>query len=251
MDLNNIYLYGINPILEALRAGAPLEKIYVRYGMQLDRRIHQLAKQQGVPIAMLSHQRFLRLAGEIGALQHHQGIIALRCAYRQATLDDVLAYFDLHRSLVVACDQITDPHNLGAIVRTACAAGVQAIIASEHHTAAITPAALSAASGAFEHVSVVRVPSLVTALTKAKEHGYWVIGTSGNGTHLYTDPLYDRPVIVVIGSEGRGMRRSVEKVCDAIVRIPLYGPLESLNASVAAGIVLFEIVRQRTTTVAS
>ncbi|MCX8050645.1 MAG: 23S rRNA (guanosine(2251)-2'-O)-methyltransferase RlmB [Chlorobi bacterium] len=246
-DSEGLYIAGINPIVEALRADAPIEKLYVRHGTSLPPHLERLARNAEIPIASLAHNKFDDLARRIGAVKHHQNIIALRRAYRNWEWEEFRRTALSDRALVVACDRITDPHNFGAIARTAAAAEATALITPIHDTAPITPAAISAASGAFEHIPIVRVRSLVTALADAKNVGWWIIGTGSDGTHLYTDPLYDRPVIVVIGSEGSGIRRSILRLCDTVVRIPLAGNIESLNASVAAGIVLFEIRRQRAT----
>lgn len=243
---DGIYLCGINATLEALGSHAPIEKIFVRFGSELPPSLRRLAQDQQIPLARLSHEKFDRLAKQIGAVKHHQNVIALRQQYRELPWESVRPLASSNpRALLVACDQITDPHNLGAIARTAAAAGADALLLSVHNTAPITPTATSAAAGAFEHLPVVRVRSLVTTLANAKDHGWWIIGTAVNGTHHYTEQLYERPLIVVIGSEGSGIRRSVQRLCDALVRIPIAAPIESLNASVAAGIILFELRRQQ------
>lgn len=243
-----LYVVGIHPTLAALRTEGAIEKIFIRFGASVPAEVHHRAHQQGILIATLSRQKFDRLAQRIGATKHHQNIIALRRAYSTVEWAIICSWANrANPPLVLACDHITDPHNFGAIVRTAAAADVDAVVTTIHNTAPITPAAISAASGAFERIPIARVRSLATALAAAKDCGYWVIGTASNGDRLYTDALYDRPLILVIGSEGSGMRRSIRRLCDAIVRIPLAREVESLNASVAAAIVLFEILRQRTT----
>jgi 23S rRNA (guanosine2251-2'-O)-methyltransferase len=244
---NEIYLVGINATLEALRTGAPIEKIFVRYGSIAPSSLVRLAQTHAIPITTLSHEKFDRLAHQIGATKHHQNVIALRQMYRSLPWESVRDRAATNpQALVVACDQITDPHNLGAIARTAAAVGADALMMPVHNTAPITPAAITASSGAFEHLPLIRVRSLVTTLANAKEHGWWIVGTDTRGTHLYTDSIYDRPIIVVIGSEGSGIRRSIQRLCDAVVSIPTTTAVESLNASVAAGVILFEIRRQRT-----
>ncbi len=243
----SIYLSGYNAISEALRSNAPIEKIFLRFGSTLPQSIVRHAHERQIPISTLSHEKFDRLARQIGASKHHQNIIALRQMYHAVAWESVRTLAQTKATaLLVACDQITDPHNLGAIARTAAAAGADALITPLHNTAPITPAALAAASGAFEHIRFVRVRSLLTTLANAKEYGWWIIGSDASGSHRYTDHLYDRPVIVVVGSEGSGIRRSVLRICDAVIQIPMAPTVESLNASVATGVVLFEIRRQQT-----
>ncbi|GIV56581.1 MAG: putative TrmH family tRNA/rRNA methyltransferase YacO [Candidatus Kapaibacterium sp.] len=245
---HQLYFAGVNPTLEALSASEhAVEKIFIRHGASIPPMIAALARQQMVPVATLSREKFDRLARQIGATKHHQNIIALRRAYQMLRWDDVLALSNrTPPPIVVACDQITDPHNFGAIIRSAAAAGADAVVAPIHNSAPMTAATLSAASGAIEHIPLVRVRSLVTALADARERGFAIIGTAADGEQLYTAPIYDCPLIVVIGSEGSGIRRSIRRLCDRLVRIPLARPIESLNASVAAAVVLFEIRRQRT-----
>lgn len=245
-----VYIVGIHSTLDALQNEGAIEKIFIRFGASVPAEVNQHAQRQGIPIAILSRQKFDRLAQQIGATKHHQNIIALRRAYSMLEWAVICSWANRAKPpVVVACDHITDPHNFGAIVRTAAAADADAIVTTIHNSAPITPAAITAASGAFERIPIARVRSLVTALADAKDCGYWVIGTDSHGDRLYTDALYDRPLILVIGSEGSGMRRSIRRLCDTIVRIPLARDMESLNASVAAAIVLFELRRQRTTAV--
>ncbi len=249
VDVSHLYLAGINPILEALKSDdAALEKIFVRHGSKHPASLTSLARQRMIPLSTLSNEKFDRLAKQIGAHKHHQNVIALRRAYRTLSWDHVLALITrIPPPIVVACDQITDPHNFGAIIRSAAAAGADAVIAPVHNSAPLTPATMAAASGAIEHIPIVRVRSLVTALADARERGFQIIGTAADGEHLYTMLRYDQPLIVVIGSEASGIRQSIRRLCHTFVRIPLARPIESLNASVAAAIVLFEIQRQRTT----
>ncbi|MCX7929558.1 MAG: 23S rRNA (guanosine(2251)-2'-O)-methyltransferase RlmB [Chlorobi bacterium] len=243
----SIYLVGINAIAEALRTGAPIEKVYVRYGSTLPPPLRRLVAEADIQLTELSREKFDRLVRQIGGTRHHPTAIALRQMYRTAELDQVLTIPQHTGSgLVVVCDRVSDPHNFGAIVRTAVAGGADAVITSTHDSAPITPVTIAAASGAFEHIPIVRTASLVAALDRAKHHGWWIIGSSSDGEQLYTDRLYDRPVMLVVGSEGSGMRRSIQRLCDVVVRIPLDPRMESLNVSVATGIMLFEIRRQRT-----
>lgn len=142
-------------------------------------------------------------------------------------------------------DGIEDPHNLGAIARTADAAGADGLVISERRAVGITPGAISASAGALEHVSVARVVNLSRALDKLKDAGLWIVGLDGGGTQLHTDVDLQVPIALVVGSEGAGMSRLVREKCDFVVALPMAGKIESLNASVAAAVVLYEAVRQR------
>ncbi|MCH7594093.1 MAG: 23S rRNA (guanosine(2251)-2'-O)-methyltransferase RlmB, partial [Chloroflexi bacterium] len=151
-------------------------------------------------------------------------------------------------ALIVLLDGIEDPHNFGAIARTADAAGADGIVIPERRSVGITPGAISASAGALEHVSVARVVNLPRALDSLKKSGLWIIGLDGDGTELHTNVDLRAPTALVVGSEGSGLSRLVREKCDSLVRLPMSGAVESLNASVAAAIVLYEAVRQRTRT---
>lgn len=254
MDTN--YIYGRNAVIEALQSGKSIEKIMLAFGNQGSSvsRIFKLAKDNGVACVTYDKGKFTRLEKDIfgpenkndGNIQKSQGVIALLRPFEVLELDMFLAqdFEEYKNPIVILLDEITDPHNLGAIARSAECAGAIGLIMTERNSAPLSPAAIKASAGALEHIPVVKVGNLVTAIEKLKEVGFWIVGTDGEGTKNYTDPIYNCPVALVIGSEGKGMRPSVVKHCDFLVKIPMIGQINSLNASVSAGVVLFEILRQ-------
>ena len=173
----------------------------------------------------------------------HQGLVAEMEPYPYVSAAEVLVPDD---ALVVALDQIQDPQNLGAICRTAEGAGAAGVVLPEHGSARVTPAVCRASAGAVEHLPVAVVRNLADFLDEAKRAGAWVYGAEADGDVTYTEPDYTGRVVLVLGSEGRGLRPRVRSACDALVRVPLRGRLESLNVSATAAVLLYEIVRQRT-----
>ena len=213
-------LSGIHPVTEALRAGRPLERILVAQGAGGPRiqAIIDLARQVGVPVRFEARSALDRLAGSAA----HQGIVALG----------------------VVLDGVEDPHNLGAIIRTAHAAGAAAVIIPERRAAGVTDVVAKAAAGALEHLPVVRVTNVNRALEDLKRRGYWIYGLDERGTATYDAVEYSEPTVLVLGAEGKGLHEQVRRHCDVLVRIPMSGKIASLNVSVAAGVVLFEWKRR-------
>ena len=168
----------------------------------------------------------------------HQGVVAFGAAQRYAELDDVLA--GARAQLLVLLDGVEDPHNLGAIIRTAHAAGASAILIPDRRAAGLTDVVAKAAAGALEHLPVVRVGNVSQTLETLKKRGFWIYGLDERGTELYSETDYAKPTVIVLGGEGQGLHQLVKKHCDLLVRIPMAGAISSLNVSVAAGIVLFE-----------
>lgn len=257
MDNNN-YIYGKNAVAEALEAGKPIEKILVCFGNQAVggmSRIYKLAKDAGVACVSYDKRKFMALEKELcgkgsegndtNALKT-QGVIAMVRTFDILEVDAVISILGEEvNPVIVVLDEIADPHNLGAIARSAECAGAGGLIITERNSAPLSPAAVKASAGALEHIPVAKVGNLATTLEKLKAAGYWIVGTDGAGDRDYTDDIYDRPIALVIGSEGKGMRPLIEKHCDYLVRIPMRGKINSLNASVSAGVVLFEMLRQK------
>lgn len=254
------YIYGRNAVIEALSAEKEIEKIFVQFGTQGDavNKIFKMAKSQGVQCVSYDKKKFQALEKDIFARvgkdnlksfkdNKTQGIIALMRSFSILSIDEFIATINDTSSnpMIVVLDEISDPHNLGAIARTAECAGAIGLIMTERNSAPITPAAIKASAGALEHIPVVKVGNLVTAFEKLKEIGFWIVGTDGEGKNAYTDDIYNSPTAIVIGSEGKGLRPSVAKHCDFIVRIPLMGNISSLNASVSSAIVMYEVLRQK------
>jgi 23S rRNA (guanosine2251-2'-O)-methyltransferase len=236
------WVTGFHAVEEALAAGHPLDRILIARGRHGDRveGIVRQAKSRGVPVRFEERQQLDRLAGT----REHQGVVALSAAKRAAEFEDLLAAND-GRGLLVMLDGVEDPHNLGAIVRTALAAGAQGVVIPERRAAGLTDTVERSSAGALAHLPVARVTNLVRAMEQAKEAGYWLAGLDERAEKNYTEVDLKGPVGIVLGSEGEGLHELTRKRCDFLVSIPTTGPVRSLNVSVAAGIMLFEAVRQR------
>jgi 23S rRNA (guanosine2251-2'-O)-methyltransferase len=231
-------LAGIHPVAEALRAGRPLERILVARGAGGPRlqQIIDLARQSSVPLRFEPRQALDRLAGSAA----HQGVVALGASQKYRSLDDMAE----GARMLVFLDGVEDPHNLGAVIRTAHAAGADAIVIPERRAAGLTETVAKAAAGALEYLPVVRVGNLNRALDEIKERGFWIYGVDASGTQDYDQVQYASPAALVLGGEGKGIHEMVRKRCHAEVRIPMAGKISSLNVSVAAGIVLFDWKRR-------
>lgn len=227
-------LTGIHPVREALRANRPLERVSIAKGAAGAKiqEVIDLCRTAGVPVRFESREALDRLAKGVP----HQGVIAIGAAQKYAELDHAAS----GAKLLVVLDGVEDPHNLGAIVRTAHAAGAAAVIIPERRAAPLTEAASRAAAGALEHLPVVRVTNVSRTLEQLKEQGFWVYGLDERVDRLYSAVDFHLPTVLVLGAEGAGLHENVKKHCDVLLRIPMAGAVSSLNVSVAAGIVLFE-----------
>ena len=232
-------LSGINPILESLKAGTPLDRILIAKGAGGTRlqQIIDLARRASVPVRFEERAGLDRLAGTPA----HQGVVAMGAAKRYAELENVAGA----GKLMVVLDGVEDPHNLGAIVRTAHAAGAGAVVIPERRATGLTDVVAKAAAGALEYLPVVRTGNINRALEDLKERGYWIYGLDERGAETYDQVEYNAPSAIVLGAEGKGLHEQVRKHCDVLVRIPMAGKISSLNVSVAAGVVLFEWRRRR------
>jgi len=231
-------LSGIHPVAEALRSGHAMERVLVAQGAGGTRiqEIVDLARKASIPVRFEPRSALDRLAGSAA----HQGVVALGAAKKYADLETACA-----SNLVVVLDGVEDPHNLGAIIRTAHAAGAGAVIIPERRAAGITDVVAKAAAGALEHLPVVRVTNVNRTLEELKERGFWIYGLDERGTDVYSKVDYASPTAFVLGGEGKGLHEQVRKHCDLLLRIPMAGAISSLNVSVAAGVVLFEWLRRR------
>ncbi len=236
---------GRNAVIEALRAGTAIDKIYLQKG-ETDRTLgHVASKARAAGIVVVEADR--RKLDAMSRTHAHQGVIALSAVREYAGVEDILhAAADRGEPpLVVVCDEISDPQNLGAIIRTAECAGAHGVIIPKRRSAGLTAIVAKTSAGAVAHVPVARVPNIPALLKDLKKQGVWVFGTAADGdTALYTADLKG-PAAIVIGSEGTGMTRLAAENCDFLVSIPMRGKLSSLNASAAAAILLYEAVRQR------
>jgi 23S rRNA (guanosine2251-2'-O)-methyltransferase len=236
------WLTGFHAVEEALAAGRSLDRIVIasgRHGERLET-IVRLAKSRGVPVRFEDRQQVDRLAGT----RDHQGVAALVAVKPAVDLEDLLREKSA-QGLLVLLDGIEDPHNLGAIVRTSLAAGAHGVIIPERRAAGLTDTVERASAGALAHLPVARVKNLVRAMEEIKEAGYWLVGLDERADKSYIEVDYKGSIGIVLGGEGEGLHELTRKRCDFLVSIPTTGPVRSLNASVAAGVVLFEAVRQR------
>ena len=235
-------IIGRNPVREALRSGAPVDTLYIGQGSGGLGEIIALAREQGAVIKTVTEQKLNALA-EGGA---HQGVIALGAAASYVSLEELLAVSGRKgtKPFLIICDEIEDPHNLGAIIRTAETAGADGVVIPKRRSAALSSTVYKTSAGAASWLPVARVPNLAAAIDQLKKAGVWIYGTDMNGS-LYTETAFDGAVALVIGSEGSGMSRLVRGKCDFLVKLPMAGKITSLNASVAAGIFMYEVVRQR------
>jgi 23S rRNA (guanosine2251-2'-O)-methyltransferase len=234
-------LFGVHSIFEALTAGnPPIERIYVGRETKSPKlkEVIELAGQRSVPVRREDRSVLERMAPGVS----HQGIIAL-CGEFRYSPEEIL--FRTEHPFVIVLDGVEDPHNLGAVIRTAEAGNVSGIVVPERHSAPLSDTVAKASAGALAHVHVVRVGNLVSFLDQIKKKGVWVVGVDASGEKLWTEFDYTGPIALVFGGEHRGLRRLVREHCDAVVRLPMLGKIESLNISVTAGVVLYEVVRQR------
>ena len=241
-------LYGVNPVLEALRAERLLDQITIAEGAR-DERLRELidmARRRGI---VINHARRVDLDREVGN-SHHQGVMAHVATPEYANADDLLDTIAARvgqppAPLALVLDGIEDPRNLGAILRTAECAGAAGVFIPERRAAGLNETVAKASAGAIEYLPVARVTNLSVLIRQLKERNVWVVGTAADAEMSYSDWDWTRPSAIVLGAEGAGLHRLVRANCDALVRIPVQGKIESLNVSVAAGIVLYEALRQR------
>ncbi len=238
------HIEGRHPVLEAIRAGRRIRRILVASGARgAVTDIVEAAAAGRIPVAYVSRE-------ELDAMTRgrvHQGVVALAEPRAYGGAADILAAAARRGEtpLLVILDGVEDPRNLGSIIRTAAAAGAHGVIIPTRRSAELTPAAVKAAAGAADHLIVAREVNLARTIDRLKEKGLWTFGADAAGPDLYTGVDLTVPAAIVVGGEHRGLRRLVREKCDFLVKIPMSGPLSSLNAAVAAGIILYEAVRQR------
>lgn len=232
-------LYGKNPVIEAMQAKRKIQQAFIMENTNRD--LYEKLQALNVEIVVMNKRRFNeKFTGTT------QGIAIEVEDYKLLTLADILAKLDIQANpLLVMLDGIQDPHNLGAIIRSAEAGGVNGIIIPKDRSASITATVVKAASGAIEYIDIVEVVNLTQTVEKLKESGFWIVGTSLDGSVSYEEIFIDRPVCLIIGNEGKGMARLLKEHCDLLVKIPMSGKINSLNASVGAGIIIFDILRRK------
>lgn len=239
-------LTGIHAVREALEAGSAFDRVVIAKGRQDNRieQIVQLARERGISVRFEDRGQLDRLANT----RDHQGVVAIAAARAAATLEDILERANQSKGqagLIVLLDGIEDPHNLGAIIRTALAAGAHGVVIPERRAAGLTGTVARASAGALAHLPIAKVTNLVRTMEELKEAGYWLVGLDETAEKNYAEVDYTSPTGIVMGSEGNGLHELTRKRCDFVVSLPTTGPVKSLNVSVATGVVLFEALRQR------
>ena len=238
---------GRKPVIEALNAGSLIERIYVLRGTHGDSiaTIRRLARQRNIPCTDAEKQQFDKLAPGI----HAQGVAAIVGVKEYTDVDAILATASEkgEKAFLLIFDEIEDPHNLGALIRTAVCAGAHGGILPKHSAAPVNETVAKTSAGASSLFPIAKVTNIVATIEELKEHGVWVVGTDADASKDFTEVDYSMPVAVVIGNEGKGIRRLVKEKCDFLVRIPMAGSFDSLNASVAGALVMYEVFRKRRT----
>ncbi|KKB34847.1 23S rRNA (guanosine(2251)-2'-O)-methyltransferase RlmB [Bacillus thermotolerans] len=238
------FIAGRNPVLEALRSEREINKIWIAEGAQKGsmQQVIKLAKEKNVLVQFVPRQKVDQMTDE-----NHQGVVASVAAYRYADLDDLFkkAEESGEEPFFLLLDEIEDPHNLGSIMRTADASGAHGIIIPKRRSVGLTATVAKASTGAIEYIPVVRVTNLARAIDELKERGVWIAGTDAKGAEDYRRLDGTLPLGLVIGSEGKGMGRLIREKCDFLIKLPMAGQVTSLNASVAASLLMYEVYRRR------
>lgn len=240
MDL----IIGKNPVLEALKSGREMNKIWIAEGSQRGQMqpIIQLAKEMGITVQYVPKKKMDQLSEG-----NHQGVIAQVAAYRYYDIDDLFKKAEEREEapFFIILDELEDPHNLGSIMRTADAVGAHGIIIPKRRSVGLTATVAKASTGAIEYVPVARVTNLARTVDELKERGVWIFGTDAKGNQDYRQLDGVIPLALVIGSEGKGISRLLRDKCDVLIRLPMIGHVTSLNASVAASLLMYEVYRKR------
>ena len=241
-EMSENIICGRNPVIEALKSGANLDTIYIDGNGGSLGLIRKMAKEQGVVVKDADDKKLSRLSG--GA--SHQGVVAEGACGEYVTVEDILAVSQKKgtKPFIIICDEIEDPHNLGAIIRTAETSGADGIIIPKRRSASLNATVFKTSAGAASYVPVARVPNLAACIDTLKENGVWIYGTDASGSD-YSETDFTGGVGLVIGSEGFGISKLIAKKCDFMIKLPMLGRINSLNASVAAGIFMYEVLRQR------
>jgi 23S rRNA (guanosine2251-2'-O)-methyltransferase len=238
-------IFGKQPVLEALKSETPIEKIFLLHGghSAVLERIRFQARRRGIPVVETNMERIQELTND----EHTQGIVALVGSKSYVELEDLLiaAQKKIEPPLLLILDEIEDPQNLGALIRSAECAGVHGVVIPKHHSASVNETVAKASAGASSHMPVARVTNIAETLDELKSQGLWIIGSDTAAEKPYYDADYHGPTALVVGNEGKGIRRLVKEKCDFLVKIPMYGKLDSLNASVSGALLMFEAARTR------
>lgn len=236
---------GRNPVREALKAGRPINKVIMAKGPLNGPlgEIHRLSRERNIPVQMVDRANLDKLNPGVP----HQGVIAYAAAKEYVQIEDILevARQKGEDPFIILLDEINDPHNLGAIIRTVDAAGAHGVIIPQRRSVPLTSTVAKASAGALEYVPVARVTNLDQTIRQLKEQGLWVVGADMDGSEVFWESKLTGPLVLIIGGEGKGIGRLIKERCDMLVRLPMAGRVGSLNASVAAALLVYEVVRQR------
>lgn len=236
---------GRNPVMEALRAGTIIERVVILAGVKGNaiEKIKQMAKRNRVPYVEVGKQKFRDLVSDTTT----QGVVAVVGTKAYVEIEDILAMAKERNEapFLLILDEIEDPHNLGALIRTAECAGAHGAVIPKHHAASVNQTVAKTSAGASEHLPVAKVVNIVATLDELKQKGLWIIGTDAGAEKLYTEVDYTMPIAFVVGNEGKGIRQLVKEKCDFVVKIPVFGKVGSLNASVAGALAMYEAVKKR------
>lgn len=237
-------IYGRNPVIEAIRSGREIDRLYVAHGAKSGSISEIIAKcsKKGILIKEISSQKLDYYCNG----GNHQGVAVMVASHEYSTVEDILktAKEKCEQPFIIICDEIEDPHNLGAIIRTAESCGVHGIIIPKRRSASLNATVAKTSVGALEYVKVARVTNIANTIDILKENGVWVFGADMDGKD-YTSFDYSVPTALVIGNEGKGIGTLTAKKCDEIISLPMLGKINSLNASVAAGILMYEVIKHR------
>ncbi|PZD96905.1 23S rRNA (guanosine(2251)-2'-O)-methyltransferase RlmB [Paenibacillus sambharensis] len=244
-DEQQEWITGKHPVMEALRAGREINKIWIAEQSQrsLTQPIIAEAKNRGIIVQFVDKRKLDQMVQGVP----HQGVVAQAAAYRYAELDEILeaARAKGEEPFILLLDEIEDPHNLGSILRTAECTGVHGVIIPKRRSASLTPTVSKTSAGAVEYIPVARVTNLAQTIDRLKDQGVWIAGTDVTDAQEVYRANFNLPLALVIGNEGKGIGRLIREKCDFLVKLPMHGRLNSLNASVAAGVLMYEVVRQR------
>jgi len=237
-------IIGRKPVLEALNSNEEIEQVYLLFGQQgnIINAIRVAAKKRGIKCNQIPLERFKTYSPS----KSSQGVIALKQDFKFSSLDKILTDAKkISLPLILILDEIQDPHNVGAILRSAECSNVNGVILTKHHSATITSTVTKTSAGATEHLKICQINNLSQTLDELKEKGFWIIGSTLEGAKNYTEVDYKIPIALIVGNEEKGIRKLTANKCDYLVKIPMSGNIQSLNVSVATGILLFEILRHR------
>ena len=241
--MNNT-IEGRNPVYEALAGDFPIEKVYISdtaHGSQISKIINE-AKRRGIPFKSVTAKKI----DEIANTQSNQGVVAFVSAVKYVSVSDILDFAQNkgENPVIIICDEITDPHNLGAIIRTANATGAHGVIIPKNRAVGVNAVVFKTSAGAAAHTLIAKVGNLTQTINELKECGVWITGADMGGKEMY-DEDFKGPIAIVVGSEGKGISKKIKENCDFLVSIPMVGQINSLNASVAASVLMYEVLRQR------